>query len=145
MKKNANNSAMDQNIIEASDECEFRPASTTVHDVIMIPNYFSSDQEDQVPQQSIPQPRFQNPKAVRASSHVRGGIPQANQRLHGDRISNIDNFLNTPSRTQYNVNSGPISASAKAQNKFKQSYVNSTNNRTPNYSVVGNANYLPSS
>lgn len=43
------------------------------------------------------------------------------------------------------MNNGPLSASAKAQNKFKQSYVNSTNNRTPNYSVVGNANYIPSS
>ena len=82
---------------------------------------------------------------MRSSSHVRGGIPQVHQRPNGDRCSEMENLLNTPSRTHYNPSNGPLSASGKGQGRYLQSYINSTNNRTPNYSVVGNANYHLSS
>ena len=54
-------------------------------------------------------------------------------------MQQFDNILNTPNRYPPNDgnNIGNFSSSAKG-GKFKQSYVSSTNNRTPNYSVVGN-------
>ena len=41
-----NNSSLENGMLDGPDEGEYKPA-TTVHDVIMIPNYFSSGEEDQ--------------------------------------------------------------------------------------------------